>query len=305
MFKDVSEIGSDVPHPERHGAARDPSAPPPGAAADWTVPQDWQDFCPDEHAVWDLLFARQQQALAGRAVSAFAQGLDVLRLSRPGIPEFGELNARLSERTGWQVVAVPGLVPDDVFFEHLRHRRFPAGNFIRRRDQLDYLEEPDVFHDVFGHVPLLALPEMADFMQKLGELGLAAFEASALHRLTRLYWYTVEFGLAREAGALSIYGAGIVSSFGESRFALESPEPHRIGFDLKRVLQTDYRSDSFQQTYFVVDRFEDVLALVAETDFPALYAELADQPDIDCRTVRPGDRLIQCEGGEHQLVIPD
>jgi phenylalanine-4-hydroxylase len=299
MFKDVSEPAADgaALHPERHGAARDPSAPPPGAAADWTVPQNWSDFSPDEHSVWDTLFARQQGALAGRAVSAFERGLDVLRLSHPGIPEFGELNARLADRTGWTVVAVPGLVPDDVFFEHLRHRRFPAGNFIRRRDQLDYLEEPDVFHDVFGHVPLLAQPAIADFMQKLGELGLHALEVGALHRVTRLYWYTVEFGLAREDDALKIYGAGIVSSFGESRYSLENPHPHRIAFDLKRVLRTDYRSDAFQETYFVVDRFEDVLALLEQADFPALYAELAGQPDIDPHKVLPGDRLVAPVGG--------
>jgi phenylalanine-4-hydroxylase len=300
MFKDLSEAAAaegGALHPERHGAARDPSAPPPGAAADWTVPQCWSDFTGAEHEVWDILFARQQQALAGRAVSAFERGLDVLRLSRPGIPEFGELNARLGERTGWTVVAVPGLVPDDVFFEHLRNRRFPAGNFIRRRDQLDYLEEPDVFHDVFGHVPLLAQPEVADFMQKLGELGLEALEAGALHRLTRLYWYTVEFGLAREDGALKIYGAGIVSSFGESRYSLENLGPHRVGFDLKRVLLTDYRSDSFQKSYFVVDRFEDVLSLLEQTDFPTLYAELAGEADIDPGTIRAGDRLVAPVGG--------
>jgi len=287
MFKDVTDLNlpnGAAPHPERHGAARDPSAPPPGAAADWTVPQRWEDFTTEDHAVWDLLFARQQEALAGRAVSAFARGLDVLRLSRPGIPDFAELNERLSARTGWTVVAVPGLVPDDVFFEHLRHRRFPAGNFIRRRDQLDYLEEPDVFHDVFGHVPLLAQPDMAEFMQHLGELGLQALEAGALHRLARLYWYTVEFGLAREDGDLRIYGAGIVSSFGESRFSLESPEPHRVPFDLERVMRTAYRTDSFQKSYFVIDRFEDLPALMENEDFPALYEALADSADID-----PGD----------------
>ena len=295
MFKDISETdGNAAPllHPERHGAARDPSRPPPGAAPDWTVPQHWGHFTADEHAVWDLLFARQQEALAGRAVAAFAEGLDVLRLSRPGIPEFGELNARLGERTGWTVVAVPGLVPDDVFFEHLRHRRFPAGNFIRRRDQLDYLEEPDVFHDVFGHVPLLANPEVADFMQKLGELGLAAMEVEALHRLARLYWYTVEFGLARENGALRIYGAGIVSSFGESRFALESPAPNRIAFDLARVLQTEYRTDSFQKSYFVIDRFEELLGLVERADIARLDAKLRGLTDIDPATMIDGDIAV-------------
>jgi phenylalanine-4-hydroxylase len=294
MFKDLTDpTASDgTPVAERHGAARDPSAPPAGAAADWTVPQNWEMLTAEDHAVWDLLFARQQSALAGRAVRAFEEGLEVLRLSRPGVPEFDELNERLFGRTGWTVVAVPGLVPDDVFFEHLRHRRFPAGNFIRKRSQLDYLEEPDVFHDVFGHVPLLANPAIADFVQALGELGLQAMEAGALHRLTRLYWYTVEFGLAREDGTLKIYGAGIVSSFGESRFSLESPEPNRLDFDLERVLRTAYRSDSFQKSYFVVDGLPALLRTIESQDFAALYREAEENADIDPATFGPADRLV-------------
>ena len=140
------------------------AAPPPGAAADWTIPQDWDRFSDAEHGVWDTLFERQSALLPGRASDAFLRGIDVLRLSRPGIPDFAELSARLMDLTGWQVVAVPGLVPDDVFFDHLANRRFVAGNFIRRADQLDYLQEPDVFHDVFGHVPMLADPVFADYM---------------------------------------------------------------------------------------------------------------------------------------------
>jgi phenylalanine-4-hydroxylase len=242
-------------------------------AADWTVPQRWELFTAEQHRVWDLLFARQQEALRGRAVADFERGLDVLRLSKPGIPDLEELNDRLFARTGWQVVSVPGLVPDDVFFAHLAKRRFPAGNFIRRADQLDYLEEPDVFHDVFGHVPLLALPAMADFMQHLGELGLDALSRGQIERLARLYWYSVEFGLAREEGELKIFGAGILSSFGESRFALDSPEPHRPAFDLRRVLRTRYRSDAFQLSYFVIDGFESLLRAVEDADLPALYEE--------------------------------
>ena len=252
----------------------------PGIAADWTIPQRWERFTQEEHRVWDLLFARQQKQLAGRAIGAFERGLDVLRLSHPGIPDFEELNERLFGRTGWTVVSVPGLIPDDVFFEHLSRRHFPAGNFIRSADQLDYLEEPDVFHDVFGHVPLLADPAVADFMQALGARGLEAIEHDALHRLARFYWYTVEFGLAREAGALKIYGAGIVSSFGETRFSLESPEPRRHAFDLKRVLRTRYRSDAFQQAYFVIDSFEELLSDLLEADLPALYGELEGEEDL-------------------------
>jgi phenylalanine-4-hydroxylase len=257
------------------------SVPPPGAAADWTIPQRWERFTAEDHRVWDLLFARQQALLGPRAVRAFHDGLAVLRLSRPGIPQLDELNERLFARTGWTVVSVPGLVPDDIFFDHLAKRRFPAGNFIRTAAQLDYLEEPDVFHDVFGHVPLLAQPAVADFMQGIGEHGLETLRRGALHRLARLYWYTVEFGLAREGGALKIYGAGILSSFGESRFALDSGEPHRPDFDLRRVLCTRYRSDAFQQSYFVIDSFDDLLERTFSNDLADLYPELDAVADLD------------------------
>jgi phenylalanine-4-hydroxylase len=267
-------------------------APPKGAAQDWTIPQRWEEFSPDEHRVWDTLFARQQSMLEGRAITAFRESMDVLRLSRPGIPNFDELNESLNARTGWTVVAVPGLVPDDVFHRHLSQRRFPAGNFIRSAEQLGYLEEPDVFHDVFGHVPLLVIPEWADLMQAMGERGLEALEHNAIHRLARLYWYTVEFGLAHESAGLRIYGAGIVSSFGESRYSLDSEEPHRIEFDLKRVLRTNYKIDDYQQTYFVIDRFRDLLDHVLEADLPALYAELEGSKDLAANEVIEGDRLV-------------
>ena len=248
---------------------------------DWTIPQRWEHFSAEEHRVWDLLFARQAQLLAGRSVRAFEEGLETLKLSERGIPNFDELNERLFARTGWTVVSVPGLVPDDIFFEHLSHRRFPAGNFIRSAEQLDYLEEPDVFHDVFGHVPLLALPAVADFMQALGQEGLNALACGAMDRLARLYWYSVEFGLAREDGRLKIYGAGILSSFGESRFALASETPQRLPFDMRRILRTRYKSDAFQQSYFVIDSFDDLLARMLRDPLEPLYAELALLPDYE------------------------
>jgi len=249
--------------------------------ADWTIPQHWERFTPAEHAVWDLLFARQQEALRGRAVADFFRGLDVLRLSKPGIPDFEELNERLFARTGWTIVSVPGLVPDEIFFAHLARRRFPAGNFIRSADSLDYIEQPDVFHDVFGHVPLLAQPAVADFMQAMGAQGLASIDAGALHRLARLYWYSVEFGLAREAGETRIYGAGLLSSFGESHYALESAVPHRARFELARVLRTRYRSDAFQEGYFVIDSFDALLLLLTDADLAALYRELEGTKDLE------------------------
>jgi phenylalanine-4-hydroxylase len=266
--------------------------PPEGAAADWTIAQDWSAYTPEEHTTWDRLFARQSRQLQGRACAAFLHGLDVLRLSKPGIPDFDELSERLMALTGWQVVAVPGLVPDAVFFDHLAHRRFVAGRFIRRPDQLDYLEEPDVFHDVFGHVPLLADPIYADYMQAYGEGGLRSARFGALHKLARLYWYTVEFGLVEEAGALKLFGAGIVSSHGESIFALDDPSPNRIAFDLLRVMRTDYRIDDYQQTYFVIPSFEALLRATVETDFAPVYAALETLEDIAPAALLREDRLF-------------
>lgn len=259
---------------------------------DWIIPQDWTHFSPEEHAVWDRLSARQSALLSGRSASAFLRGLERLEISRSGIPEFGELSARLHAATGWRVVAVPGLVPDDVFFSMLAARIFPAGNFIRRADQLDYLEAPDVFHDVFGHVPLLSDPVFADYMQAYGKGGLRAMVLGALPALARLYWYTVEFGLVREAGGLRIYGAGIVSSAGESRFALESDTPHRIGFDLERVMRTRYKIDAFQAAYFVVDSFEQLLHATLDSDFAPLYARLSILPELAPADLLESDQLF-------------
>ena len=266
--------------------------PPSGAAADWTVPQDWPSYTPAEHALWDRLFARQSKMLPGRASPAFLEGLDVLRLSKPGIPDFDELSERLQALTGWKVVAVPGLVPDEDFFRHLANRTFVAGRFIRTPDQIDYLQEPDIFHDVFGHVPLLANPVFADYMQAYGEGGLRSLGMDALHRLARLYWYTVEFGLIREDGGLKLYGAGIVSSYGESKFALDDPSPNRIGLDLKRTMRTRYKIDDYQQTYFVIDSYKDLLRQTLETDFAPLYAELDGLADLPVDAVLAEDKVF-------------
>ncbi|MEO7690510.1 MAG: phenylalanine 4-monooxygenase [Sphingomonas sp.] len=266
--------------------------PPEGAAADWTVPQDWSHYSAEEHAVWDKLFERQASLLPGRASEAYLRGLDVLKLSKPGIPDFEELSERLMKLTGWQVVAVPGLVPDAVFFEHMANRRFVAGNFIRRPDQLDYLQEPDVFHDVFGHVPMLADPVFADYLVAYGQGGQRALDLGALKHLARLYWYTVEFGLIAEPEGLRIYGSGIVSSFAESRFALDDPSPNRIAFDLKRVMRTEYRIDDFQQNYFVIPSFNELLRVTVETDFAPLYQEIMAEPDIPVAAIAPDDIVL-------------
>jgi phenylalanine-4-hydroxylase len=259
---------------------------------DWSIPQDWGAYTQDEHVLWDRLFARQVSLLGSRAAPAFLQGLDVLRMSKPGIPDFAELSERLHKATGWSVVAVPGLIPEEAFFENLANRRFVAGRFIRKPHQIDYLQEPDIFHDVFGHVPLLVDPVFADYMQAYGRGGVRSMQYGSIERLARLYWYTVEFGLIRSGSGLKLYGAGIVSSGSESRFALDSDSPHRLGFDLKRIMRTTYRIDDFQQSYFVIDSFEQLLRETLETDFGPLYAELQTLPDIEMTTILPTDRVI-------------
>jgi phenylalanine-4-hydroxylase len=270
----------------------DVPSPPPGAAPDWTIDQGWSHYTAQEHRTWVTLHERQQAMLPGRACDPFLRGLEVLDLHGDGIPDFRRVNAELSRLTGWSVVAVPGLVPDEVFFRHLAERRFPAGQFIRRPDQLDYLQEPDIFHDVFGHVPMLTDPTFADYMQAYGEGGLRALGFDRLHNLARLYWYTVEFGLLDTPGGLRIYGAGIVSSKAESVFALDDPSPNRIGFDLERVMRTPYRIDDFQQVYFVVPSLQRLLDLTVNTDFAPLYARLAGAKDVPIAAVEARDRVI-------------
>ena len=273
-------------------AAPTAPVPPPDAAADWTIDQGWRAYTPAEHALWDRLYARQARQLADRAHPAFLHGLAALDLGGGGIPDFRRLSERLHALTGWQVVAVPGLVPDEVFFRHLSERRFVAGNFIRSPEQIDYLEAPDVFHDVFGHVPLLADPVFADYIQAYGQGGLRSLDFGALKRLSRLYWYTVEFGLIRDGGDLRLYGAGIVSSHGESVFALDDPSPHRIGFDLARVMRTPYKIDDFQALYVVVDSFEQLLRTTLDTDFAPLYRALDGKADFPIAELQPGDAVI-------------
>ena len=246
---------------------------------DYTVPQDWSGYTSGEHDVWRTLYSRQTAMLPGLACREFLAGVEKLDLG-DGIPEFGALSERLAALTGWRVVAVPGLVPDAVFYEHLANRRFPAGRFIRRPDQLDYLEEPDVFHDVFGHVPMLTDPVFADYMQAYGEGGLRALGLERLHNLARLYWYTVEFGLIETDEGLRIFGAGIVSSATESRYALHDERPKRVKFDLERVMRTPYRIDDVQSLYFVIPSLQALLDATVHTDFAPLYAELATAEDL-------------------------
>ncbi|MGN6154714.1 MAG: phenylalanine 4-monooxygenase [Sphingomicrobium sp.] len=230
----------------------------------YVVPQGWERFTAEDHSVWDLLFARQVDLLGSRVVSPFLDGIDLLRLSHPGIPELGELNAILEPRTGWRTVAVPGLVPDDIFFAMLSERVFPVGNFIRLREQLDYLQAPDCFHDLFGHIPMLAHHDFAEMVEHVGRLGQAAIAAGEGDRVARLYWHSVEFGLAMEGGELKILGAGLASSFGESHFSLESGTVERLPFSVELAVHTPYRHDAFQPRYLVSRSLESTVSASLE-----------------------------------------
>lgn len=245
---------------------------PSGRWQDYVVPQCWEAFTHDDHAVWDLLFARQVELLGSRVVTPFLNGIDLLRLSHPGVPELEELNAMLEPRTGWRTVAVPGLVPDEIFFAMLSERVFPVGNFIRTRDQLDYLEAPDCFHDLFGHIPMLAHHDFAEMAEHIGRLGQHAIAAGDGGRPARLYWHSVEFGLALEAGELKILGAGLASSFGESHFSLESGTVERLPFSAKLAVHTSYRHDAFQPRYLVSQSLEETVAEVLSLTSQRLLA---------------------------------
>ena len=266
MFRDTEEFA--LPSPAVAGA----TSPAHAAEESWRqhlVPQDWQHFTAEEHAVWDRLFARQVPYLGSRIVTPFLEGIPKLGLDEPGIPNLDRLNERLAPVTGWRCVAVPGLVPDEAFFAMLAERRFPIGNFIRSADSLDYLEEPDCFHDIFGHVPMLAHEPVARLMQAMGRLGVAAVAAGLGETISRLYWHTVEFGLAREGGEVKILGAGLASSFGEAHFAIEADVP-RPRFTLRGAAASAYRSDAFQPLYFVSSSLDSVAAELEALDLEGL-----------------------------------
>jgi phenylalanine-4-hydroxylase len=270
------------------------------------VEQPWDAYGAEDHAVWGILFRRQRELLLQRACPEFLAAQAAMGMSDAAIPKFRELNRMLGETTGWALIGVEGLLPELDFFEHLANRRFPVTWWIRRRDQLDYLAEPDLFHDLFGHVPLLMNPVFADYMQAYGAGGVKAHGVGpeALANLTRLYWYTVEFGLIRSAEGLRIYGAGILSSKSESIHCLDSAAPNRIGFDLKRVMRTRYRIDTFQKTYFVIDDFQQLFD-ATRPDFTPYYTELATLPAIPAAQVLDSDRVFQRGSGEGWLADGD
>ncbi len=258
------------------------------------VSQPWESYSATDHQVWAELFRRQQTLLADHACGEFLDSREALGMTPDAIPRFDELNQRLDATTGWTLIGVEGLLPEAVFFEHLAQRRFPVTWWIRRPEQIDYIAEPDLFHDLFGHAPLLMNPVFADYMQAYGRGGLRAlheFGEEALLNLTRLYWYTVEFGLIRDPAGLRIYGAGILSSKGESVYALESPAPNRIGFDLQRVMCTRYRIDSFQKTYFVVDSFDELFT-ATQQNFAKIYANVTGKDSTPAGAILDRDQVI-------------
>jgi phenylalanine-4-hydroxylase len=270
------------------------------------VEQPWDAYTATDHEVWRTLFRRQRELLVGRACQEFLDTQDAMGMGEDTIPKFTDLNRQLQETTGWTLIGVEGLLPELDFFDHLAHRRFPVTWWIRRPDQLDYLSEPDLFHDLFGHVPLLMNPVFADYMQAYGKGGVKAhgIGPDALAQLTRLYWYTVEFGLINTHDGLRIYGAGIVSSKGESIHCLDSDAPNRLGFDLKRIMNTRYRIDTFQKTYFVIDDFEQLIA-ATEPDFRPYYAELAQATGVPAGDVGANDAVFHRGSGEGWLADGD
>lgn len=257
----------------------------------YVIDQDWESYSSEEHDRWSRLFARQKEIIKGRACDAVIRAMSELELSESRIPDMAILSKRLKALTGWEVVPVAELVPDDVFFNHLANRRFPAGAFIRPESEFDYLQEPDIFHDIFGHVPMLTDPTFADFMQAYGKGGQRALALGQLKNLARLYWYTVEFGLIQEKAQIKIFGAGILSSPKETVFSLDSRSPHRLHFDLERIMKTDYIIDDFQKTYFVIDSFQSLLES-CYANFEDVYKAVKDQTDIAPHECLSGDKVL-------------
>jgi len=257
---------------------------------DYTVDQDYALYAGAQQERWRRLYRRQIELVPGRACDEYSEALGALDYAG-GIPRFGTVNAQLGAATGWQLVAVPGLVPDLIFFEHLAGRRFPVTWWIREEHEFDYIVEPDVFHDFFGHVPMLFNPVFADYMEAYGRGGIKAHRLGALKWLARLYWYTVEFGLIRTPRGLRSYGAGILSSPGEIDHAVASPRSRRVAFELRRIMRSLYRIDAFQETYFVIDAFAQLFD-ATRPDFTPLYRELAALPDLPPDAATPEDRLV-------------
>ena len=278
--------------PVTYGAS---TRPPRGdyslARDDYSCEQNWSSYTAQEHALYARLFARQWKQMPGQACAEFIESLGRLGIET-AIPRFEEVSASLRQATGWEIVAVPGLIPEHAFFALLANRRFPVTVWLRKPEEFDYIVEPDVFHDLFGHVPLLFNPVFADYMQAFGQGGLKAEGLQALQYLARLYWYTVEFGLISTDAGLRVYGAGILSSAGETVYSLTNANAQRIGFGLKRVLRTPYKIDDYQATYFVIDSFRQLFDATAP-DFTPIYTEIAQLPELPFDRPLGGERMFE------------
>ncbi len=260
--------------------------------ADYVVNQNWADYTEAEHALWRKLYQRQTKLLPGRACDEFIESLQKLDASN-GIPNFDATSEALEKATGWRIVAVPGLIPDDAFFTHLANRRFPVTVWLRKPEEVDYIVEPDVFHDYYGHVPLLFDPIFARHIQEYGKGALKALKLNAIEQLARLYWYTIEFGLVQSANGLRAYGAGILSSGGELTYCLQPSKSHHIMLDVERCMRTLYKIDSYQETYFVIRDFQQLFDDTAP-DFTPIYARIKQQDTFPANTLLPGEvELVQ------------
>ena len=265
--------------PAVYGASeRPPRGDYARANADYTCAQDYARYTRADHDTYRRLYERQCALLPGLASEAFIAALPSLGAS-DRIPRFEEVNERLHKATGWELVGVPGLIPEVPFFTLLANRKFPVTDWIRKPEEFDYIVEPDIFHDLFGHVPLLFNPVFADYVQRYGQGGLKAHSLGACEMLSRLYWYTIEFGLIREAQGLRAYGAGILSSSGELPYSVRSPQPQRLPLELLRTMRTRYKIDSYQQTYFIIDSFQQLFDMTA-ADFAPIYERLRGVPEF-------------------------
>ena len=228
--------------------------------------QEYDQYTDEDFKVWNLLYDRQIVNLPQAASREYLEGLKRIHFRPDKIPNFREANVYLRELTGWRIHVVPGLIPDDEFFQLMADRAFPASTWLRSLSKIDYLEEPDMFHDVFGHVPLLTNQPFVDFLQALSKIALRHIDdAWAIQLISRIYWFTVEFGLIRENGQVRIYGAGILSSAGETAFCL-SDEATRLDYDVDTIMRTPYRKDEFQKQYFVVDSYEQLYHSTAQIE---------------------------------------
>ncbi len=264
------------------------------AAEDYTCAQNYAAYTAADHDTYRRLCARQTALLPGLACDEFIAALPSLGAGDK-IPAFEDINRRLLPATGWQLVGVPGLIPEVPFFSLLAQRKFPVTDWIRTPAEFAYIVEPDIFHDLFGHVPLLFNPVFADHMQAYGAGGLKAHQLGACEQLARLYWYTIEFGLIRQPGAsgggVRAYGAGILSSSSELLRSVTNPQPQRIALDVLRAMRTRYIIDSYQQTYFVIDSIDELFEKTAP-DFAPLYQALKELPEIAADQSIASDILI-------------